>query len=466
MSILENSIENATMIDFEQFAKYSKAGPRYTSYPTAVEFSETFDTNAYIQALKRHTTLPLSIYTHLPFCKSACYFCGCSVIYTSRDEKKDEYIIYLKKELEILKRHLDTKREVLQFHFGGGTPTFFDAKSLESIIKSIRHIFSNFASEAEISCEIDPRFFNEEQMKVLKDYGFNRLSFGVQDFDDNVQSAIHRVQPFSLVNTAVDLARKYGIDCINFDLIYGLPNQSVESFKNTLKDVVKLKPSRLAVFNYAHVPWIKKTMRKIDENLLPNPASKLSILEHTINYLTDCGYKMIGMDHFALPSDELYKASIKGELKRNFQGYTAKKHTQTIGLGVTSIGEGHDYYVQNHKDYTLYLKSLDNGILPVQRGIRLSDEDILRKNVIMNLMNNFRLDIKHIEEKYRIDFKEHFKDSLHKLQEYIDLGLVKISDDMITLSQTGGMLVRNIVMVFDEYLDKIPQDSKTFSKTV
>lgn len=454
------------MIDFNKFAKYSKAGPRYTSYPTALEFSEKFDAKAYRESLLRHTKLPLSLYTHLPFCKSACYFCGCSVIYTTKEEKKSEYIKYLNKELELLKDYIDEKREVLQFHFGGGTPTFFDAKSLETIIKSIRKVFSNFSKEAEVSCEIDPRFFNEDQMKVLKDYGFNRLSFGVQDFDDSVQSAIHRVQSFDLVDSAVNLARKYGIDCINFDLIYGLPNQNLDSFKNTLKNVLKIKPTRLAVFNYAHVPWIKKTMRKIDESLLPNPASKLSILEYTIDYLTSNNYKMIGMDHFALESDELYKASLKGELKRNFQGYTAKKHTQTIGLGVTSIGEGHDYYVQNHKDYATYMKCLDSGILPVQRGIQLNSEDILRKNVIMRLMNNFVLDIKHIEEKFNINFKEHFKDSLEKLQEYIDLDLMTIDDKEIRLNQTGSMLVRNIVMAFDEYLDKIPIGSRKFSKTV
>ncbi len=454
------------MIDFAKFAKYSKPGPRYTSYPTALEFSETFDDTAYIDALKRHTTLPLSLYAHLPFCKSACYFCGCNVIYTSKEEKKAEYIQYLQKELSLLKDYIDTTRSVLQFHFGGGTPTFFDAKGLETIIKSIRDTFTNFAPQAEISCEIDPRFFSQEQMSVLKDYGFNRLSFGVQDFDVEVQSAIHRVQPFSLVESAINLARKSGIDCINFDLIYGLPRQNLESFKTTLENVLKLKPTRLAIFNYAHVPWIKKTMRKIDENLLPTPSEKLSILEYSINYLTSNHYKMIGMDHFALESDELYQASLKGELKRNFQGYTAKKHTQTIGLGVTSIGEGHDYYVQNHKDYKAYIECLNNNKLPIQRGIKLNNEDILRKNVIMRLMNNFVLDIKHIESKFNINFKEHFSQSLTKLQEYIELDLLSIDDHFIRLNQTGGMLVRNIVMAFDEYLDKIPQDSRKFSKTV
>lgn len=454
------------MIDFEKFARYGKPGPRYTSYPTALEFNDHFNADAYIESLRRNTDLPLSIYTHLPFCKSACYFCGCNVVYTSKEEKKQEYIKYLKKEIALLKDYLDTNREVLQFHFGGGTPTFYDAKSLGTILKSIYDVFGNFASNAEISCEIDPRYFNEDQMKVLRDYGFNRLSFGVQDFDFDVQKVVHRFQSFDLVRSAVELARKYGIECINFDLIYGLPKQNLESFKTTLDSVLAIKPTRLAVFNYAHVPWIKKTMRKIDENQLPSPAVKLSILEYTINYLVDNGYKMIGMDHFALESDDLYQASLKGELKRNFQGYTAKKHTQTIGIGVTSIGEGYDYYVQNHKDLSAYMECLDSGILPIQRGVRLTNEDILRKNIIMRLMNNFRLDIKHIEQKFEINFKEHFKDAIEDLQEYIDLELLSINDDEIRLSHTGGMLVRNVVMVFDEYLRKMNPNDKKFSKTV
>lgn len=454
------------MIDIAKFAKYSKPGPRYTSYPTAVEFNESFDSKAYIDSLKRYTHLPLSLYTHLPFCKSACYFCGCSVIYTSKEEKKQEYIVYLKKELDLLKEHIDTTREVLQFHFGGGTPTFYDAKSLEIIIKSIRDVFTNFSPNAEISCEIDPRFFDEEQMKVLKDYDFNRLSFGIQDFDVDVQNKVHRIQPFHIVESAVNLARKYGVDNINFDLIYGLPAQNLSSFSQTLEQTLRLSPSRLAVFNYAHVPWIKKTMRKIDEKLLPSPSEKLAILEHTINYLTSNKYKMIGMDHFALEDDELYIASLNGELKRNFQGYTAKKHTQIIGLGVTSIGEGHDYYVQNYKDYNKYKEMLDNNTLPTERGIRLNDDDIIRKNVIMRLMNNLYLDMRHMEDKFGINFREYFRDSLEGLKEYIDIGAVEVSTHAIKINPDGALLIRNIVMPFDNYLHKISPSDNKFSKTI
>lgn len=453
------------MTSFEKFAKFSKPGPRYTSYPTALEFSEKFDSEAYKAGLARFSHLPLSLYTHLPFCKSACYFCGCNVIYTTKEDKKQEYINYLKKELDLIAKYIDTNRPVLQFHFGGGTPTFYDAKSLEIIIKNIRNVFSNFDENAEIACEIDPRFFDEAQMSVLKDYGFNRLSFGIQDFDSAVQGKIHRIQPFDIVESAVNLAHKHDITNINFDLIYGLPLQKLATFKETLRQVISLKPTRLAIFNYAHIPWIKKTMRKIDETILPTPQEKLAILNYTIEFLAQNGYEMIGMDHFALKTDELYIASQNGNLKRNFQGYTAKKHTQIVGLGVTSIGEGHDYYVQNFKDLERYKAALDLGNLPVERGIELSKDDIIRKNVIMRLMNNLRLDIGRIEQKFNINFSEYFADSLTKMREYVELGLVSINENAITISAEGKMLVRNIVMSFDKYMAQ-KSGEKQFSKTV
>lgn len=453
------------MTSFEKFAKFSKPGPRYTSYPTALEFSEKFDSEAYKAGLARYSHLPLSLYTHLPFCKSACYFCGCNVIYTTKEDKKQEYINYLKKELDLIAKYIDTNRPVLQFHFGGGTPTFYDAKSLEIIIKNIRNVFSNFDENAEIACEIDPRFFDEAQMVVLKDYGFNRLSFGIQDFDGAVQGKIHRIQPFDIVESAVNLAHKHGITNINFDLIYGLPLQKLATFKETLRQVISLKPTRLAIFNYAHIPWIKKTMRKIDETILPTPQEKLAILNYTIEFLAQNGYEMIGMDHFALKTDELYIASQNGNLKRNFQGYTAKKHTQIVGLGVTSIGEGHDYYVQNFKDLERYKAALDSGNLPVERGIELTQDDIIRKNVIMRLMNNLRLDIGRIEQKFGINFSEYFADSLTKMREYVELGLVSVGDNEIKISTDGKMLVRNIVMSFDKYMAQ-KSGEKQFSKTV
>ncbi|MDD6055461.1 MAG: oxygen-independent coproporphyrinogen III oxidase [Helicobacteraceae bacterium] len=451
-------------IDFKQFAIYSKPGPRYTSYPTAMEFSESYTYEEYLQDLKKDSN-PLSLYLHLPFCRSACYFCGCNVIYTSKEENKEIYLKYLKKELEILKKQIDTTKPVYQLHFGGGTPTFFNAKELESIINLIKNTFSNFDKNAEIACEIDPRFFTKEQMSALKSGGFNRLSFGIQDFNDNTQIAVHRIQPFSLVKNAISIARDFGIESINFDLIYGLPFQNLETFKETLNLCLELNPDRFAIFNYAHVPWIKKTMRKIDETTLPSPETKLKILEHTIRFLQNKEYAMIGMDHFAKTNDELFKSIEKGQLRRNFQGYSTKGGTQTIGIGLTSIGEGSDYYAQNHKTMQDYQNSLDSGILPFAKGIKLSKDDILRKRVIMQLMSNFSLNFCDIEKEFNIDFKTYFKEALQNLKEYESVGLITIQDNKIQVSKTGTLLIRNIAMPFDAYLNKF-SNQKVFSKTI
>lgn len=455
-------------IDFLKLAKYSKPGPRYTSYPTANEFHKDFNAKtlleSFLRADSKYRDKGLSLYTHLPFCKSACYFCGCNVIYTSKEDKKERYIHYLEKELLLLKDSMDTGREVVQFHFGGGTPTFFNAKQLQTIMQMIKSVFTNFSSTCEISCEIDPRHFNEEQMEILHSCGFNRISFGVQDFDTKVQQHINRIQPLELVANSIKLARKYGIQSINFDLIYGLPYQDTKSFARTLDSVVGLSPERLAIFNYAHVPWVKKTMRKIDETTLPSPEEKLKILQNTISFLHTHGYEMIGMDHFAKKSDTLCIAQNKGELRRNFQGYTTKGFSQTIGIGLTSIGEGVDYYTQNYKDMASYEACLDSNTLPVSQGITLSNEDILRKEVIMSLMNNAILDFNVINETFGINFTTHFYNELEELKPMQDLELLEISPNRLIVSATGKMLIRNIAMVFDSYLVK--NVSKQFSKTI
>jgi oxygen-independent coproporphyrinogen-3 oxidase len=455
------------MIDFETFTKYSKPGPRYTSYPTAPEFHEGFTCKDYEKILKsQDSSRPLSLYFHLPFCRSACYFCGCNVVFTSKDEKKERYIGYLEKELELLSHHLDTNREVLQLHFGGGTPTFFSASQLERIIKLIGKHFKNFSNEAEISCEIDPRFLTKEQLDVLIAGGFNRISYGVQDFNEKVQKEIHRIQPYEITKRAVDMARSAGINSINMDLIYGLPYQTLETFKETLKLALTLDPDRFAVFNYAHVPWMKKTMRKFDETTLPKPAQKLAIMRHTIDFLQANGYKMIGMDHFAKPEDELFQAINKGQLHRNFQGYTTKGGADLIGVGLTSIGEGERHYVQNYKDLKEYEAAIDAGNLPVHRGLILSDDDVLRKAVIMEMMSNFKLNIKNVEKRFKIDFFDYFNDSIEGLKEFIDAGLVTLTKEALQVSPTGTLLIRNICMPFDAYLSKIPESKRRFSKTV
>ncbi len=455
------------MIDFNKFTKYSKPGPRYTSYPTALEFDEKFDTNALLAEFdKQDKKRPLSLYFHLPFCRSACYFCGCNVVFTSKDDKKERYIQYIEKELKILASHLDTSREVIQMHFGGGTPTFFTPEQLNHVITLIKETFSNFAKDAEISCEIDPRFFTPEHMQVLKKSGFNRISFGVQDFDPKVQEAVHRIQPYDVTKAAIDLARSNGIESVNVDLIYGLPYQTFDTFKKTLQMARSLDADRFAVFNYAHVPWLKKTMRKIDETTLPHPSVKLEILKYTIDYFTSEGYKMVGMDHFAKPEDELFKAIEKGELHRNFQGYTTKGGADLIGVGLTSIGEGKDYYVQNYKDMKSYEAAIDEGRLPVERGIKLTKDDIIRNAVIMELMSNFKLNIPKVEKEFGIIFKEYFSDALASLKEFENADIVSINNKEIKASPTGEMLIRNISMAFDAYMLPTDENKKRFSKTI
>ncbi|WP_346745495.1 oxygen-independent coproporphyrinogen III oxidase [uncultured Campylobacter sp.] len=453
------------MIDFDAYVKYSRPGPRYTSYPTAPEFSDKFGYEDYLRELKnRDASRPLSLYLHLPFCRSACYFCGCNVIYTSKEDRKTRYMEYLQKELDILAANLDTSAPVLQMHFGGGTPTFYGADQLDEIIKMIKGKFKNFSPEAEISCEIDPRFLTREQLDVLVSHGFNRISYGVQDFDERVQKEIHRIQPYEITKNAVDMARAKGINSINMDLIYGLPYQTLESFKATLDKALTLSPDRLAVFNYAHVPWIKKSMRKFDEATLPSPKTKLEILKYTAEFFIKNGYKMIGMDHFAKPGDELFAALANGTLHRNFQGYTTKGGADLIGIGLTSIGEGQRYYAQNFKDMDEYEKALDSGVLPYCKGIYLNDDDLIRKAVIMSLMSNFALDIKAVEDKFGIKFFEYFKDDLIELENLSEF--VTVTPEKISVNETGTLIIRNIAMCFDAYLKKIPENLRRFSKTV
>ena len=454
------------LIDFDKIGRYSKAGPRYTSYPTAIEFKDIPDVRKeYLTELENLKT-PISLYFHLPFCRSACYFCGCNVVYTSKSEKRVRYIEYLKKEMDILGKYLDKTREVVQLHFGGGTPTFFTAKELQDLILSIKLHFPNFSKKAEISCEVDPRYLNEDQIKVLTENGFNRISFGVQDFDPKVQEAVHRIQSFNIVEDSVKLARRYGVESINIDLIYGLPHQTLETFAKTLELAKKLDPDRLAIFNYAHVPWLMKTMRKIDENTLPEPSEKLKILKHTIDFLTDNSYKMIGMDHFAKEDDELFLAIEKGELHRNFQGYTTKGGTQLIGIGLTFIGDGERYYIQNIKDMKSYEVSIDKGELPIFRGVKLSDDDKIRKDVIMELMSNFKFNIERFNSHNNVDFRSYFKNEILALQPFIDDDILTIDEKSINISFTGTMIVRNIAMIFDNYMKAHSQSNKIFSKTI
>jgi len=455
------------MIDFKKYTQYSKPGPRYTSYPTALEFSDAFAYEHYLQKLEHlDANRALSLYIHLPFCRNACYFCGCSVVFTSKEEKMMRYIEYLEKELAILAQHVDTSKPVMQMHFGGGTPTFYDADALKRIITLIKKHFVNFTPNAELSCEIDPRHLSEAQMNVLHEEGFNRVSFGIQDFNEAVQQAVHRIQPFDISKQAVDLARRYNMHSVNIDLIYGLPFQSFESFKTTLNQALTLDADRFALFNYAHVPWLKKTMRKIDETTLPAPEEKLKIFQYAIEFFTSNGYKMVGMDHFAKPHDELFGAIEKGELHRNFQGYTTKGGTDLIGIGLTSIGNSTNYYAQHVKDMKQYEALIDAGKLPLERGVALNADDMIRNHLIMELMSNFKIDILRFEQEHGICFKDYFSNELSALEPFIAEGLVDYNGATIVCSQTGVLLVRNIAMLFDAYMHQYEGTKKSFSKTI
>ncbi len=451
------------MRDYKAFVKFSKAGPRYTSYPTAVEFSQAFTYQQYTRILSEQSK-DLSLYFHLPFCRSACYFCGCNVIYTAKDENKERYLGYIFREMDLLEKLTNTKRKVVQMHFGGGTPTFFSAAQLDRLIQKIKSIFVNFDENAEISCEIDPRFLNEEQTAVLTRHGFNRISFGVQDFDERVQKEIHRIQPFELTKNAVNMVRACGIKSVNVDLIYGLPFQSLKSFESTLKRALEISPDRFAIFNYAHVPWLKKNMRKFNENDLPSPDVKLEILEFCEKFLSANGYEMVGMDHFAKPNDELFRALKNGSLHRNFQGYTTKGGADLLGVGLTSIGEGQRHYAQNFKDMQSYENAIDRGLLPFERGVLLNSDDELRKAVIMQLMANFALDITKIEGEFGVNFFEYFDEDLQDLREYSDF--YELTKTQLKVNETGVLLIRNLAMCFDKYMKSISEDKKVFSKTV
>ena len=451
------------MRDYKAFVKFSKAGPRYTSYPTAVEFSAAFTYEQYTRILSEQSK-DLSLYFPLPFCRSACYFCGCNVIYTAKDENKERYLGYIFREMELLEKLTNTKRKVVQMHFGGGTPTFFSAAQLDRLIQKIKSIFVNFDENAEISCEIDPRFLNEEQTAVLTNHGFNRIGFGVQDFNERVQKEIHRIQPFELTKNAVDMVRSRGISSVNMDLIYGLPFQSLKSFESTLKRALEISPDRFAIFNYAHVPWLKKNMRKFNENDLPSPDVKLEILEFCEKFLSANGYEMVGMDHFAKPNDELFRALKNGSLHRNFQGYTTKGGANLLGVGLTSIGEGQRHYAQNFKDMQSYENAIDSDLLPFERGVLLSADDELRKAVIMQLMANFALDITKIEREFGVNFFEYFDEDLQDLREYSDF--YELTNTQLKVNETGVLLIRNLAMCFDKYMKSISEDKKVFSKTV
>ena len=455
-------------IDLAKIKKYDKPGPRYTSYPTAPHFNEGFTYENYLdEVIKTNygAGLPdLSLYFHLPFCDTLCYFCGCNMIITRNRDRVKEYIRYLKKEIDMIRTYILPDRKVTQLHWGGGTPTHLRPEEIDEVASYIKSSF-DFKDDSENGCEIDPRDLTREHLEALRRNGFNRISMGVQDFNDKVQKAVNRIQPEDITRQTVKWVRELGFNSINLDLMYGLPFQTIDSFSDTVDKIIDISPDRIAVFNYAHVPWVKKHMALIHPEDLPHPEVKLEILKMTIEKLTSAGYVFIGMDHFAKPDDELAIALKEKKLYRNFQGYSTHAGSDLYAMGITAISQLQNVYAQNFKTEREYFDSIDNEKLPVAKGYRLSDDDILRRDVIMKLMCNFELDFSAIEKQFNINFKEYFAWGLNNLKEMQKDELLLLDDKKIEVTQMGKLLIRNIAMNFDGYIER-KEDTAKYSRTV
>ena len=454
----------------ELLRQYDVSGPRYTSYPTADRFVEAFFATDYVQALQQRRggaaalALPLSLYIHIPFCESLCYYCACNKIITKHHEKAAEYLRYLTREVELHTALIGTGQSVSQLHLGGGSPTFLSDDELRGLMAMLKRNFS-FAPGGEYSIEIDPRTIDDKRLDTLAELGFNRLSFGVQDFDLAVQKAVHRVQPAEQVFALVAAARARGFESINVDLIYGLPMQSPESFDRTLAQVVELKPDRIALYAYAHLPERFKPQRRINTVELPSGGAKISMLSRSMAAFMGAGYVYVGMDHFALPDDALAVAKRQGRLHRNFQGYSTQPDCDLIALGVSSIGRIGATYSQNAKTLEEYYDALDHGNFPVVRGLALTRDDLVRRAVIMALMCQGQVQFESIDLAYLIEFRSYFAKELEALQALAEQGLVVLEDSGIQVTAKGWFFVRAVAMVFDRYL-QTDRTRARFSKII
>ncbi|MFZ7236740.1 oxygen-independent coproporphyrinogen III oxidase [Avibacterium gallinarum] len=440
---------SGTMWDSALIQKYNYSGPRYTSYPTALEFNENYTEQDFQAAAARYPDRPLSLYVHIPFCHKLCYFCACNKIITRHQHKADIYLDYLEKEIKN-RAALFRNRKVTQVHWGGGTPTYLTEQQSSRLMAMLREHF-HFADNAEISIEMDPRKIELETLDHLRKIGFNRISMGVQDFNKAVQKAVNREQDEDFIQALLERARALGFQSTNLDLIYGLPLQNVESFMFTLQKVIELNPDRLSVFNYAHLPSRFAGQAKIKEDQLPAPETKLTILQKTIETLEGAGYRFIGMDHFAKPDDELAIAQQNGVLHRNFQGYTTQEDADLLGLGVSAISLLGDTYAQNQKELKHYYADIEQKGTALHKGFVMSQEDCLRRDVIKQLICNFKLDYAPFEQQYGIDFKTHFAEDLELLAPLAADGLIEIGEKGLQVSPVGHLLIRNICLCFDTY---------------
>jgi oxygen-independent coproporphyrinogen-3 oxidase len=459
-------------VDLTKFKKYDRPGPRYTSYPTAPQFNENFKAEQFLNEIVKtnygENLSDLSLYLHLPYCDTLCYFCGCNMIITRNRDRVGEYVRYIKKEMDLLRSYLLPERKVIQLHWGGGTPTHLNPNEIADLA-SFTNILFNFREEAsggsENSCEIDPRGLTKEHLEALRNNDFNRISMGVQDFNEKVQKYVNRIQPEDMTRQTVQWVRELGFKSINLDLIYGLPFQTVKSFADTVEKIIDIAPDRIAVFNYAHVPWMKKHMALIHQEDLPAPEVKLDILKTTIEQLTGAGYVFIGMDHFAKPDDDLSIALKEKKLYRNFQGYSTNADADLYAFGITGISQLQNVYAQNYKTEKEYYKVLDEETLPINKGYQLTADDHIRRFVIMRLMCDFELDFAKVEEKFKINFKDYFSWGLNNLKEMEADGLVEIRDNGIKVKDMGRLLIRNIAMNFDGFIER-KEDTAKYSRTV
>ena len=456
-------------IDLNILKKYDRPGPRYTSYPPAPVFSSDFTNTEFTQAILEtngpDAASDISLYFHFPFCDTLCYFCGCTMLVTRGRSRIEEYNAYLKKEIDIVSPLIAPNRKVTQVHWGGGTPTHLTPEQILDVAGYIQRAF-RIDPDAEMSVEIDPRELTQKHLGALRHVGFNRLSMGVQDFDPRVQKAVNRIQPEEMTLNVFRWAEALEFESINIDLIYGLPFQTTASFERTVQKVLRFRPDRIAVFNYAHVPWLKPHQKLIHPEDLPSPEQKLDILKMTIELLSAHAYVYIGMDHFAKPHDELTQAQRDKTLYRNFQGYSTKAGADLYGFGMSSITHFRDIYAQNFKTLPEYYSALDAGTLATHVGYRMTEDDQIRKYVIMRLMCDFELEKAAVERRFGIDFDEYFESSLQELRPLVEDGLVIVSRDRITITGSGRLLVRNIAMCFDAYADSMAKEKQIFSRTV
>ncbi len=435
--------------DHALIQKYNHSGPRYTSYPTALEFSENYTNDDFKKAVARYPERPLSLYVHIPFCHKLCYFCACNKTITRHRHKVDIYLDYLEKEI-LSRATLFKNRIVTQIHWGGGTPTYLDEEQSARLMDLLKNNF-NVSNNAEISIEMDPREIELDMLDHLYKIGFNRISMGVQDFNKEVQQLVNREQDEDFIFALVKRARKLGFVSVNLDLIYGLPKQTLDSFLHTLGKVVELNPDRMSVFNYAHLPSRFAAQVKIKNEMLPSPETKLDILQNTIAFLGKSGYQFIGMDHFAKPDDELAIAQKEGILHRNFQGYTTQEECDLLGLGVSAISLLGDSYAQNHKELKTYYTEVEVNNIALHKGLMMTDDDCIRRDVIKALICNFSLKYDCLEKIYHIDFKNYFKEDLSLLEPLVQDGLLEITPQGIQVLPKGRLLIRNICLCFDVY---------------